>query len=549
MGLWSLPRAGVLSLLTLVSPVVSMVRAESIFSEPVAVVNVGKLDNIQPDIIYLMRAVGSPQIGGFVNIMVDQYSQGLDRERSAGVLVAMQGETPAFVAYLPLKDFDQFKEALLAFGEPDDLGDDKYAMEVGANTVFAKKSGDWLYVAMDEAMLEELPADPTTLAPEMEEQYEISARFMMKNLPEELKSMIVEQLQGSLDQAMATQAEELSEEDQEKAEETAEQTIAQLERSMKEMDQLMVGWNIDSSSKKVYVDFGVQALEGTEMATEMEKQHEITTEFAGFAVEGAAATMRFGTTIAEKDRAQFVTSLEAAKSQALSQIEENDEIPEGKGKEVAAEFVEKLFALLSKTVEEGVFDGGATVMLDGEKLRVALGGRISDGNQLAADVKSIFAEVKDNPEVPQIKFDAYKHQGVTFHTVSVPVPDDENARKMLGDELPIVIGTGDKSFFVALGQGCEDMLKSILDKNASLGKTKVTPVEVSVALGQVLRFAQSVESNPALELAIEGIADYAGKDHVMVQSRAVPRGLVYRITVEEGVLRAAGSMNQANAQQ
>ena len=549
MARWCMPRVGFLSLLMLISPAVSALQAESVFTKPMAVVTVGKLDKVQPDIIYLMRAVGSPQIGGFVNIMVDQYSQGLDRERSAGVLVAMQGETPAFVAYLPLKDFDQFVEALQTFGEPDDLGDGKYAMEVGANTVFAKKMDQWLYVAMDESMLEDLPADPTTLVPALEESYEVSARFIVKNVPEELKTMIMDQMSNSLEQAMDMQAENQSEEQQKQAEAAAEQTLAQIEKSFTEMDEVIIGWNIDSSSKKTYLDFGVQALEGTEMASDIEKQQEIETEFAGFAIEGAAATMRFGSMIAEKDSAQAVTSLETAKAQALSQVDENDEIPEGKGKEVAKAVIEKMFALLTETVKEGVFDGGAALLLDGDKLRTVMGGRIADGEQLASDLKSIFDEVKGNPEVPDIKFDASTYKDVTFHTVAIPVPDQGEAQKIFGTELPIVIGTGKKSFFVALGEGCEDLLKSVLDKNESAGKTKVTPVEMSVEVGQVLRYAQSIESNPILELAVEGIADYAGKDHVMLQSRAIPRGLIYRFSVEEGVLRAAGSMNQANARQ
>jgi hypothetical protein len=549
MARWCMPRVGFLSLLMLISPAVSALQAESVFTKPMAVVTVGKLDKVQPDIIYLMRAVGSPQIGGFVNIMVDQYSQGLDRERSAGVLVAMQGETPAFVAYLPLKDFDQFVEALQTFGEPDDLGDGKYAMEVGANTVFAKKMDQWLYVAMDESMLEDLPADPTTLVPSMEEAYDVSARFIVKNVPDELKTMIMDQMSNSLEQAMDMQAENQTEEQQEQAEAAAEQTLAQIEKSFNEMDEVIIGWNVDSSSKKTYMDFGVQALEGTEMASDIEKQQEMETEFAGFAIEGAAATMRFGSKIAEKDSAQAVTSLETAKAQALSQVDDNDEIPEGKGKEVAKAVIEKMFALLTETVKEGVFDGGAALLLDGEKLRTVMGGRIADGEQLATDLKSIFDEVKGNPEVPNIKFDASTYKGVTFHTVAIPVPDQGEAQKIFGTELPIVIGTGKKSFFVALGEGCEELLKSVLDKNESAGKTKVTPVEMSVEVGQVLRYAQSIESNPILDLAVEGVADYAGKDHVMLQSRAIPRGLIYRFSVEEGVLRAAGSMNQANARQ
>lgn len=549
MARWFSPRVGLLSLLMLVSPAVSALRAQSVFEKPMAVVSIGKLEKVQPDIIYLMRAVGSPQIGGFVNIMVDQYSRGLDRERPAGVLVAMQGETPAVVAYLPLENFDDFLEALQPFGEPDDLGDGKYAMEVGANTVFAMKTEKWLYVGMDEGVLEGLPADPTTLVPANEESYEVSARFIVKNVPEELKTMMMDQLSNSLEQAMELQAENQTEEQQKQAEEAAEKTMAQMEKSFAEMDEVIVGWNIDSSSKKTYMDFGVQALEGSDMAADMLKQQEMTTEFPGLMVENAAATLRFGSIIAEKDAAQAVSSLDTAKAQALSQVDENEEIPDGQAKEVAKAVIEKMFSLLSKTVKEGVFDGGAAVLVDGDKLRTVMGGRIADGEQLATDLKSIFEEVKGNPEVPNIKFDASVYKGVTFHTLSVPVPDQGKAQQILGTELPIVIGTGKKSFFIAVGDGSDALLKSVLDVNESKGKTKVTPFEFVMQVGQFLRYAQSIESNPILDLAVEGIADYAGKDHVMLQSRSVPRGMVYRFTIEEGVLRAAGSMNAANAGQ
>jgi hypothetical protein len=549
MARWFSPRVGLLSLLMLVSPAVSALQAQSVFEKPMAVVSIGKLEKVQPDIIYLMRAVGSPQIGGFVNIMVDQYSRGLDRERPAGVLVAMQGETPAVVAYLPLENFDDFLEALQPFGEPDDLGDGKYAMEVGANTVFAMKTEKWLYVGMDEGVLEGLPADPTTLVPANEESYEVSARFIVKNVPEELKTMMMDQLSNSLEQAMELQAENQTEEQQKQAEETAEQTMAQMEKSIAEMDEVLVGWNIDSSSKKTYMDFGIQALEGSDMAADMLKQQEMTTEFPGLAVENAAATLRIGTSIAEKDAAQAVSSLDAAKAQALTQVDENEEIPDGQAKEVAKAVIEKMFGLLSKTVKEGVFDGGAAVLVDGDKLRTVMGGRIADGEQLATDLKSIFEEVKGNPEVPNIKFDASIYKGVTFHTLALPIPDEGKAQQVLGTELPIVIGTGKKSFFIAVGDGSEALLKSVLDVNESKGKTKVTPFEFVVQVGQLLRYAQSIESNPILDLAVEGIADYAGKDHVMLQSRSVPRGMVYRFTIEEGVLRAAGSMNAANAGQ
>jgi hypothetical protein len=90
--------------------------------------------------------------------------------------------------------------------------------------------------------------------------------------------------------------------------------------------------------------------------------------------------------------------METAKAQALSQVNENDEIPEGKGKEVAKAVIKDV--PLTATVKEGVFDGGAAVVLEGDKFNSVMGGRIADGEQLASDLKSIFEEVKGKSRSP-----------------------------------------------------------------------------------------------------------------------------------------------------
>jgi hypothetical protein len=43
------------------------------------------------------------------------------------------------------------------------------------------------------------------------------------------------------------------------------------------------------------------------------------------------------------------------------------------------------------------------------------------------------------------------------------------------------------------------------------------------------------------------MSDYAGKDKVSVKGRVIPRGAVYRVNVEEGVMRSIGAAAKAGS--
>ena len=76
---------------------------------------------------------------------------------------------------------------------------------------------------------------------------------------------------------------------------------------------------------------------------------------------------------------------------------------------------------------------------------------------------------KDEPEFPGIKFNADTHANVRFHTLKLPVPADagEDVRNLLGDELEVAIGTGDKSFYLAFGKDSVGTLKKVIDQSAA----------------------------------------------------------------------------------
>ena len=72
-----------------------------------------------------------------------------------------------------------------------------------------------------------------------------------------------------------------------------------------------------------------------------------------------------------------------------------------------------------------------------------------------------------------------------------------------------------------------------------------TPFEGTIEVADILNYAQSISPNSMLDLVIDAIKQSEGKDRVLVNGSVIPRGMVYRLTIEEGVLRAAGAAGKA----
>ena len=66
-------------------------------------------------------------------------------------------------------------------------------------------------------------------------------------------------------------------------------------------------------------------------------------------------------------------------------------------------------------------------------------------------------------------------------------------------------------------------------------------MEGVIEVGQLVKYAQTVSPNSMIDIVLQTIQQYAGKDRVLINGNLIPRGLVYRFSVDEGVLRAIGT--------
>jgi hypothetical protein len=514
-------------------------------NKPFVTVAIAPLGKMLQDLSYVMRAAGAPEISGTATMMVNGYSSGIDRNRPAGLTVALDDTgTPVLVGYLPMTDREAFFEPLRTLGEVDDLGDGKFAMEIGAQTVFAREKGEWLYVAQEEGQLENVPENPLEAIGKQAERYDLSFRIAMENIPKELKQMLSEQMRSGYEEALAQQSAGQSEEEAAAAEAAGEQAMDQMTRMLDETDELLIGWGVDQKSKKTFFDIGTQFVDGSDLAKQIEAMKDLKSGFSGFQSTDNASSMRFTSAVAKEDLGQLTPTLDNALDMAFKRI---DEIANGDSRgEDGKAFLRTVRDVLIATFEEGMIDGGYRLTLDDGPQLVA-GARVADGNKVAQAVQTLYSKLQ-LPELPPIQFNASNYKGVTFHPGKMAVPSNqEELRKAFGAQIDFVVGTADKGIFLALGKDAEAQLKATIDANES-PLSDVTPLDFHIEMVPLMGFLQTMQDNPMIASISSTLQQYSASDSLQVNTKVVPRGLVYRFTVEEGVLRAVGGAARSGMQ-
>lgn len=506
--------------------------------KPAVVISLGSIDQLMGNIGYLTRAAGSPEVGAIVQIMSGQYIEGLNTKQPVGGYVTFAPQ-PTGVVFLPVSDFNMVVAKIEEMvGGLQDVGDGVKKLTL-QREIFLKEKDGWVFVSDQRANLDKLPADPTQLLEGLPETYDVAIRANVQSVPKELRQMLLSEIKEGFERTVANEADE----DKRRAQkEIGGRVIEEIVRFADEADQLTVGWGTDKKAGKTFIDFSATAIAGTTLASEINSAVTAKSDFTGFLLPDAAATFHFTAPVPKENVQQMVMMLNKARDKAIEQIGKDKDLPNDEARATAKEIVGSLTAVLQKTLEGGKLNGGAALRLAPQNINFVAGGLVADGKSVEKDLKRLVElakQSKNNPYV-EVKFDAATHGGVTLHTITVPVPArEEQARKILGEKMLTVIGTGATSVYFAFGNDSMELLKQVIDGSAAAtGET--SPMTLNVSLAPIMAFAASVDDDPIVAGLSEALKKGQGKDHIAISSKAIPRGVAYRVEVEEGVLQLIG---------
>ena len=524
----------VLTLLTATMvPSRTLVAAE----KPAVVVSVSSVDGLLSNIEYLTGAAGTGQIGLLARVLATPYLEGLDKQRPIGVLVEIAG-APTGMAFVPVADFDKvlakIEEVAAA---PEDVGGGVKELDLQQRSIFFKEKNGWAFISDNAASLSELPENPGQLLDGLDKTYQVAVRVNVPSIPEPVRQMAIAEMRKGFQQSVAG---ELDAQQRQLQESLGGQSLDGLIRFVEEADQVTVGLGVDHDSGSTYLDFNVTALPGTTLAKQMAEVAATKSDFTGFLLPDAAATLHFSSPVSEEEKAQTLMMLNVARQKAIEEIDGDDDLPSDEARAKAKQVANSLIDVFQDTINSGLLAGGASLLLDGTKVQLVAGGYVADGTAVERNLRELVELTKKSDDAPEVVFNAGKHGDVNLHTVSLPVPDDEEeARRVLGDELVVVVGTGSKSVYLALGDGGVDLIKKVIDSSASNNKD-ASPMILSVALGPILRFAAKFENDPKFAALADALADAQGKDHISIEAIPIDRGMSYRLGIENGVLQLIG---------
>lgn len=526
-------------------------------TKPVAIVAFAGYDELMKDINFIGELGDQKEASGNIEQMVQMFTQGkglagFDKTKPIGVLIQTDGAMPSGAICLPVSDLNALLDVAKGFGvSTTDMGNDVMQIKSAQGaSLFAKKSGGWALLSMAPAMLEGLPADPGAEFAALVKEYDVAAKVNVKNLPEAQRQQAIEAMSQGAQQGLKKEPNE-SDAAYAERKKMVEAQLEQLKEFINDLDEVTVGLKIDGDAKRVFADFAYTALPKTKLAEAIAASSDAKTNFAGFSNPEAAVNLSFASKMTGSDSAQLSQAVESVRTQVTEQIDKSKKLKNAESKAKAKAALEDFLAALRATLEAGVTDGGASLELSGDSLSLVAGGFIADPAKVEAGLKKLaeVGEAEKSAEMPTIKWAADKQGDVTFHTLTRPIPEDEDeARQLLGDDLNMVVGVGKKAVYFALGREPMAAVKSAIDASAKTPNKAIAPFELSVGLAQILEVAKTTAPEEKKEQIAEissMLADSAtGVDHVRLVGQPIENGIRMRLELEEGVLRAIGMAAQ-----
>lgn len=524
--------------------------------KPVVVAAFSGYAELKRDLTYLGTLSGSPEIAdqleGMLNIFTQgQGLKGLDKDRpwGASLSIAPDAQKYPILAFLPVDDLDSLLMSLGTLGvAPGEPKDGIYEVKKNGTSTFVKQEGKWAYLAQDAASLEAVPGDPLKMLRGLDKQYDLAVSVNVGNIPQGLRDMGVFFIRSAFEQQLRQNAGNDSEQDQLQLQFQRMQ-LEQIVKVINELDQLTIGFAIDAKANHTVLDLAMTALPDSELAQEMAASaNDTASQFSGFRLAESIVSLHLNSKASETDVEQTAGMKASLRAKIDEQIDNDQNLDDPEVKAKAKELIGKLVDVLGDTLKQGQINGGLAVV--GElPLTIVAGGLVADGAQLEQVVKDFFELTAEEPGQPKPKYDVAKHQGVRFHSISVPIDENaENAEQIkmaLGETIEVVLGFGKDRFYLGVGQEALPTIKKVIDASLTPSTEKLPPLTLSVALAPVLKIVAE-NGNPQAAMFAEQLA--GGKDHINITLDSIENGMRYRIEAEEGVNKLIGTALGAGLQ-
>lgn len=541
------PAAATLALLA--APLLALAQDEQA-DGPVAVIAVapterllGANDESAGAIGYLTKQMGHPDWGMMAKFLSAGYLKQLDQSKPWGVYVLPDMEEPAAVAFLPIADVEKVFNTLEGqIPKPVKGEDGVYSVEMQGQTVYAKSSDGWTYVSNSLPAFENLIPQPESLIADLSKDYLVAAEFRMQALPAETKQMLIGQMKEGIEAGLENQEDPAA---RETSRQYGEAMVENINELFEEGDRVVFGWGVDEQQGATYLDVSFTAVEGSKYQKQLAASFDdsLKSRFSGFVEEGAAVTLVGVGKMTEDDKAQAKLMLGQFARQFDKEIDDDEDFEDEASRDEVKAIMKDIVASVEKTIDQGVTSLAASMTLGESELNVIGAAQIADGKNLSASLEKLVELSRERGELEEndVTVEKTEQDGITYHVITAPVPEDnEDARNLFGEEVTVILGFAEDAAYVAFGTSAQEKLDAAISASKAAGEVEVPSLEMSVSLAKILRFVADQQEDDNLSAIAESLEGSNGRDNVLLTREPIANGARMRILAEDGVLAAIG---------
>lgn len=525
-----------------------LVQAVVAADKPVAVVSFAGYDALISDLNYVGELAGTPQLsqsleGILALVTRAQGLVGLDKSKPIGAAVSLpENGQPTVQVFVPVTDVDKLLDALQGLiPQVEDLGDGFSRLRTPKGPpIIMKRADGWAFFSDSKDNLADLPKNPAKLLGTLPDDYDLAVQLNVQNVPAMYKQLAVGALKDGFEKGMKQNDGE-DDATYKSRRQFGEHTMEQITSLIDEVDHITFGFAIDEEDGGAYFDTSMNVVPGGKLAKQFAeaKKNDKPSKFAGFADPDAVANVHFHTPVMAEDAKMMLTAINAARPEAAKKIDESNDLNDDQKKSVKG-MVNDLFDVVEATINGGQFNGGFGMWGEGP-FDMAAGGLFVDAKKLEAIVKKAVDMFGSEADFPKVKLDAANHEGVSFHTLSVPIDDgDDDTRRVFGEKVNLALGFGTAAAYIAVGENPIKLLKGLID-DSKKSDDDLPPAQIQVKLGPIVKLgAEAANKNdPAAQLMSKLLSE-SDDDHVSIVSDFIENGSMVRFEIEEGLIQAIG---------
>ncbi|MEC7448482.1 MAG: hypothetical protein VYC80_06355 [Planctomycetota bacterium] len=516
----------------------SAAKAQSNEGAPAIVVSMATAKEQLDDFGYLTKAAGQAQIGGLIQLMAGDFLRPLDTNRTMGAYVTLDQFLPSVVAFMPLKDKDALVEVVSEqLGDPEYDGDYMIFTSPEGDDIYCLPKGEWAYMSNMKESLTGLPKDPSAWTKGLED-YNVAVRVNGQNIPAQMKQFAISAMQEGFDE-MLNELEQVDPDQAELQRELNANSFEQMVDLINDMDELVLGMEVDAEDSGIHMDFTFTGIEGSQMAEQIDLLDGAESRFLGFLMDDSAINFNAITKMAQADVTQLTQMIDSVAEQGLNELSADPNMSPME-KEVATDIVNTLIEVGKATLETGTIDLGMAVVLDDETTAVVGGAHVAQAKKVENAVKTIVGLVKDDaPPGVEFNLDAEKKGGINYHEIVIPVPPfEEEIQEIVGDEIVVWLGVAEDALYFSVGKGDRSTLDDAIAESKSAKPKDNQYGSGHVDIGKIVQYAAMISGEPQLDAMA---ASMQGKDtRMMFSSSTVENGATSRLTIQEGFITAVG---------